>query len=109
MAIIVRHIPSGNEYLLIGVDSGGKKGMSPPRLLRNLLAEEEGAAVEQVALCDRKGRIFWLPTGEVAVSEIDGKPPSEILPEEIVTATSEVLPGEEETADAALEEDEDWI
>jgi hypothetical protein len=108
MAIIAKHIPSGTEYLLIGVDSGGKKGISPTRLLRNLLSEEEAAAVEQVALCDRNGRIFWLPAAEIVVSEIDGKLPAEILPE-IVTTTSEVLPEAEGTADAALEEDEDWI
>jgi hypothetical protein len=107
MTIIVKHISSGSEYLLIGADSGARGLGSSPRLLRNLL-EGEGAAVEQVALCDRNGKIFWLPAAEVIVSEIDGKPPSESLPE-IVTATPEVLPIEEDRGETGLEEDDDWI
>lgn len=108
MAIIVKHIPSGAEYLLIGADSSSRSLGSSPRLLRNLLAEVEGTAAEQVTLCDGNGRIFWLPAAEVVVSEIDGKPPAAILPE-VVAATPEVLPVGGGMAETGLEEDEDWI
>ena len=114
MAIIVRHIPTGNEYLLIGTGLGIDKNLLSPRLLRNLLSEEGGGDVQRVALCDPNGQIFWLPSSEVIVTEIDGQQPGDLLPEKILTPppVSEISEGGDVntfTGDEDEDEDGDWI
>ena len=73
MAIIVEQLSTGNEYVLMGVGLGVDPGNLSARFLNNFLPNK-------VAVCDRKGKIFWLPSSEVIVVEIEGQKPSELLP-----------------------------
>lgn len=74
MAIIVEQLSTGNEYVLMGVGLGVDPGNLSARFLNNFLPNK-------VAVCDRNGKIFWLPASEVIVVEIEGQKPSELLPE----------------------------
>ena len=111
MAIIVQHLSTNNQYLLINADAaeGDTILANSPRLIRNLLPESEASGEGQVALCDGNGRLFWLPASEIKIILIDGKAPADILPE-TVTTFSETVPTQENTTDDLLEDDdEDWI
>ena len=112
MAIIVQHLSTNNQYLLINADSSEENAVlaNSPRLIRNLLPESEVSGEGKVALCDGNGRIFWLPASEIKVILVDGKAPAEILPE-TVTTFSKVLPSEEDSLEDELleDDDEDWI
>jgi hypothetical protein len=74
MAIIVEHMGNGNEYILLGVGLGVDPGNLSARFLKTFLPNK-------VAVCDRKGKIFWFPCSEVIVTEIDDQKPAELLPE----------------------------
>lgn len=74
MATIVEHLGTGNEYILLGVGLGVDQGNLSARFLKTFLPNK-------VAVCDRQGKIFWLPSSEVRVIEIDGQKPTELLPE----------------------------
>ena len=111
MAIIVQHLSTNNQYLLINADAAEENTVlaNSPRLIRNLLPESEASTEGKVALCDANGRLFWLPASEIKVILVDGKAPADILPE-TVTTVSETIPTAEETRDEFLEDDdEDWI
>ena len=111
MAIIVQHLSTNNQYLLINADAAEENTVlaNSPRLIRNLLPESEASAAGKVALCDGNGRIFWLPASEIKVILVDGKAPADILPE-TVTTFSETVPTAEEARDELLEDDDaDWI
>jgi len=74
MATIIEHLVTGNEYILLGVGLGVDPGNLSTRFLKTFLPNK-------VAVCDRSGQLFWLPSSEVIVVEIDGQKPSELLPE----------------------------
>ncbi|MEM8779158.1 MAG: hypothetical protein AAGF26_09855 [Cyanobacteria bacterium P01_G01_bin.49] len=74
MAIIVKHHPSGECYLLVGTGVGTDQVLPSSRLLKNWLPAT-------VAVCDRNGEIFWLPAAEIVVIEVDGTSPAELLPQ----------------------------
>ena len=117
MAIIVEQLSTGNEYILVGTALGVDTGNLSSRFLKNWLPDK-------VALCDRDGKIFWLASSEVAVIEIDGEKPSELLPEpqvsnEIASVEPSPLPDlnavvgdrdvPEEFPEEFEETDEEWL
>jgi hypothetical protein len=86
MATIIEHLVTGNEYILLGVGLGIDPGNLSTRFLKTFLPNK-------VAVCDRSGQLFWLPSSEVIVVEIDGQKPTELLPEpEKVTAEARERP-----------------
>ncbi|GAB4225392.1 MAG: hypothetical protein Kow0049_03200 [Stanieria sp.] len=81
MTIIVRHKRTGNQYLLLGINGGGSKASLPSRFLNDLFTKEESENPLMVTLCDARGNIFLSQIDEIVVTEIEGKKPSELLPE----------------------------
>ena len=104
MAIIVKHRPSGDHYLLVGTGVGTDQVLPSSRLLKNWLPAT-------VAVCDRQGEIVWLPATEVVVIEVDGTSPADLLPEpEIPPPPPE--PAVSVTPDVEVfddDDDEEWI
>ncbi|MGV2830309.1 hypothetical protein [Myxosarcina sp. GI1(2024)] len=134
MTILVKHRTTGNEYILLAVNAlnGGGKINLPSRFLNDLFSQNETENYGLVTICDARGNIFLSYIDDLIVSEIDGKKPSEILPEIIVSSVSDE--GEEDNdnldrlsssseGDRALsssetanisdnddfEDDEDWV
>ncbi|WP_013321595.1 hypothetical protein [Gloeothece verrucosa] len=121
MTVIIKHLDSGNEYILLNAGLGASKSSLPSRVLNDLFTSDNSDKVMMLVACDVKGRIVWLRSNEIIVTEIDGKKPSEILPEIISTPVQPLLDspyieGEEQEQDFnedfnedSDEEDEDWI
>lgn len=65
MAIIVEHQTTGIQYLLVGTGYSHYK---------------EGTD-QMVAVCDAKGKLYWLSSDEVCVLSIQGVPVSDLLPD----------------------------
>lgn len=106
MAIIVEHLDSGNEYVLIAAHSGIDLNASA-RLLKSWLPD-------RVALCDRQGKIFWANASSVVVIEVDGQKLTEVLPEEHIPVPPAPDPEAIEVSSQAedlgeLGEDEEWL
>ena len=81
MTTIVKHRKTGNEYILLGVNKAGGKINLPSRFLNDLFTQEESENSTSVTVCDARGNIFLAYIEDLIVIEIDGKKPSEILPE----------------------------
>ena len=81
MTTIVRHRKTGNEYILLGINQAGGKINLPSRFLNDLFTQEESENSTSVTICDARGNIFIAYIEDLIVTEIDGKKPSEILPE----------------------------
>jgi hypothetical protein len=134
MAILVKHRKSGNEYILLKIDTIGSKSSIPVRLLEDFFAKNEAEITNLATICDVKGNIFVVSIDNLIVTEIDGRKPNEILPEIVVPSVSEEhFPEDDleeqpeksfsrkidstdnpskfdgENLDEELEEDEDWI
>jgi hypothetical protein len=95
MTIIVKHKRSGNEYILLTASGEGDKNSLPSRFLNDLFPKEESENSCFLTLCDVKGNIFLAPANSFLVTEINGKKPSEILPE-LVTPPPTIRDFEEE-------------
>jgi hypothetical protein len=134
MAILVKHRKSGNEYILLKIDTIGSKSSIPVRLLEDFFARNEAGITNLATICDVKGNIFVVSIDNLIVTEIDGRKPNKILPEIVVPSVSEEhFPEDDleeqpeesfsrkidstdnpskfdgEDLDEELEEDEDWI
>lgn len=113
MTIIIKHLDTGNEYILLSAGLETAKGSLPSRMLNDLFTSDNPDKIMMVAACDVQGRIVCLRSNDVIVTEIDGKHPSELLPE-IIPAPAQAfldspdLEGEEGEKDFD-EEDEDWV
>ena len=81
MTIIVKHKKTENEYILLGINKAGGKINLPSRFLNDLFSQEESENSTSVTVCDARGNIFIAYIDDLIVTEIDGKKPSEILPE----------------------------
>jgi hypothetical protein len=101
MTIIVKHKRTGNEYILLGMNGGDRTSL-PSRFLNDLFTKEAAEDTCLVALCDARGNIFFSSTDELTVTEIDGKKPSEILPEPVPPVINEL---EEEQDNLYVQED----
>jgi hypothetical protein len=106
MTIIVRHKRTGNQYLLLGINGGGSKASLPSRFLNDLFTKEEPENPLMVTLCDARGNIFLSQIDEIVVTEIEGKKPSELLPEVANTSLVEEL--NQEFNDEFDEEERDY-
>ncbi|GAB4534820.1 MAG: hypothetical protein Tsb0014_21320 [Pleurocapsa sp.] len=81
MTIIVKHKRTGNEYILLGINGTGEKNNLSPRFLSDLFGQENSMSSSFMTVCDTRGNIFLADIEDLIVLEIDGKKPSEILPE----------------------------
>jgi hypothetical protein len=136
MTIIVKHKRTGNEYILLGINGTGEKTHLSPRFLTDLFSQESSVSSSLMTVCDARGNIFFADIEELLVLEIDGKKPSEILPEITVSSfetqdrlesdfddefeadqnnfddkQSEAIPtlSQERTNNNDFDDDEDWI
>ena len=108
MTIIVKHLKTGNEYLLIGTGFSSSQSLNLPFLRGNPVIEKDSIVNQMVALCDQNGKIFWVFSAEVIVTEIDGKNPSELL-EGKITSTIPLTGEPQEGTWEDSEDDEDWV
>jgi hypothetical protein len=120
MAIIVQHLTTGNEYILLGVSGGESKNILPTKMLGDFFATEDPDKSRSVTVCDDQGRIVWFPVTEIIVVEVDGQKPDELLPEIIASepiplkldrehkSESPDNPENQENIDE-FAEDDDWI
>ncbi|MBE9166551.1 hypothetical protein IQ238_03035 [Pleurocapsales cyanobacterium LEGE 06147] len=99
MTIIVKHKRTGNEYILLGMNGGGDRNSLPSRFLNDLFTKEAAENTCLVALCDARGNIFLSDANELIVTEIDGKKPSEILPEPVPPVVNEFQEEDEDNFD----------
>lgn len=85
MTTIVKHKRTGNEYILLGINGEGEKA-TPSRFLSELFTQEKSEGSCLATLCDVKGNIFLAYIDELIVTDIDGKKPTEILPEPVISS-----------------------
>ncbi len=79
MAVIVKHIESGETYILLGTGFGAYKATRPSLFFGNWAPTEEAGQVTMVAVSNAQGQIGWIHSNELQVVEVDGIPPSELL------------------------------
>lgn len=79
MATIVRHKNTGRKYALLGAGFGAYKATRPSFFGGNLFPNEDEGTIEAAAVSDSNGIIYWIPTNELQVLEIDGKSISDIV------------------------------
>ena len=79
MATTVRHIESGEKYVLLGTGFGAFKATRPSLFFGNWAPAEEAGQVTMVAVCNNQGQIGWVHSDELQVVEVDGKSPTELL------------------------------
>jgi hypothetical protein len=85
MTTIVKHKRTGNEYILLGINGEGQKA-TPSRFLSEMFTQEKSETSCLATLCDIKGNIFLAYIDELIVTDIDGKKPTEILPEPVISS-----------------------
>jgi hypothetical protein len=85
MTTIVKHKRTGNEYILLGINGEGQKA-TPSRFLSEMFTQEKSETSCLATLCDVKGQIFLAYIDELIVTDIDGKKPTEILPEPAISS-----------------------
>jgi len=79
MATTVRHIESGEKYVLLGTGFGAFKATRPSLFFGNWAPAEEAGQVTMVAVCNNQDQIGWVHSDELQVVEVDGKSPTELL------------------------------
>ena len=79
MAVIVKHIESGEKYILLGTGFGAYKATRPSLFFGNWSPTEETGQVTMVAVSNVQGQIGWVHSDELEVVAVDGKSPSELL------------------------------
>ena len=79
MAVIVKHIESGEKYLLLGTGFGAYKATRPSVFFGSLLPKEEAGQVTMVAVSNAQGQIGWIHSNELQVVQVDGISPGELL------------------------------
>ncbi|MDP8243984.1 MAG: hypothetical protein P9L94_07875 [Candidatus Hinthialibacter antarcticus] len=81
MATIVKHIPTGRRFLLVGTGHDAyhpEPSTMPPSGVRQISEDGQNALA---AVCDEDGAIYWCETKELKVESVDGHTPQEILAE----------------------------
>ncbi len=99
MTTIVKHTKTGNEYILLGINKAGGEINLPSRFLNDLFTQEESENSTSVTVCDARGNIFIAYIDDLIVTEIDGKKPSEILPEIVTSAVDNDFEEEDDDDD----------
>ena len=89
MTTIVRHKRTGNEYILLGIN-GEQNKTNPSRFINELFnsSQEKSEVSCSATVCDVQGHLFLAYIDDLIVIEIDGKKPSDILPEPEYRSTS---------------------
>lgn len=82
MTTIVRHRRTGNQYILLGIN-GEENKTNPSRFINELFnsSQTKSEVSCSATVCDVQGNLFLAYIDDLVVVEIDGKKPSEILPE----------------------------
>lgn len=116
MSIILKHIPTGNEYIFLGTGLGAIKNSLPSRVLNELFPMDKPDTYMMIAACDAQGRIIWLDGEQVIVTEVEGKSPAEILPELVTTSSQTIQDNLDENQEVEqdfneddFDDDDDWI
>ena len=79
MAIIVRHIETLKDYVLLGGGFGAYQSKRPSPLFGNWLAETDQGDYPMVCVCNPSGHIGWFYSDELRVMSVDGHPVSDII------------------------------
>ena len=82
MTTIVRHRKTGNEYILLGIN-GEENKTNPSRFINELFnsSQQKSEVSCSATVCDAQGNLFLAYIDDLIVVEIDGKRPSDLLPE----------------------------
>lgn len=81
MTTIVSDRRTGNQYILLGINSEANKA-NPSRFISELFNQEKSEVSCSATVCDVQGNIFLAYIDDLLVVEIDGVKPAEILPPE---------------------------
>ena len=87
MTTIVKHKRTGNAYIFLGINGESNKA-NPSRFLSELFTQEKSDVSCTATVCDFQGNIFLAFIDDLIITEIDGKKPSDILPEPSFTSVS---------------------
>ncbi|MGL5940447.1 MAG: hypothetical protein ACRC2S_08685 [Waterburya sp.] len=110
MTTIVRHKRTGNEYILLGINGEINK-VNPSRFINDLFNQEKSEVACSATVCDFRGNIFLVYIDDLIVIEIDGKKPTDILPEPPLKSVSNDVyqqPENDFAEDELEDEDEDF-
>ena len=80
MATIVRRRNTDEYYVLLGTGLGAYAEGRAQWLFGALEAEDDSKVISVVAVSTSTGDIRWIPSDEVEVVSIDGRPPADIVP-----------------------------
>ena len=82
MTTIVRHRRTGNQYILLGIN-GEENKTNPSRFINELFnsSQPKTEVSCSATVCDVQGNLFLAYIDDLVVVEIDGKKPSDLLPE----------------------------
>lgn len=73
LATIVTHKKAEKNYVLLGTGFGAYKTTRPSFLGGNLFPKEDEGTIQVVAVCDKTGSIYWIPSSELQVVKVEGK------------------------------------
>ena len=79
MAVIVRRISEGGEFVLLGAGFGISATSRPGVFFGSLAPREDSAEVAIACVCDRRGNIGWIETDDLEVVAVDGQSPGDLL------------------------------
>lgn len=71
MAVVVRREKDGETFVVVG--AGLSASQHNPLFSQNVS--------RMLCICDKSGDLYWVPTTELTVVEVDGLPPAEVLKE----------------------------
>ncbi|MEM1123595.1 MAG: hypothetical protein AAGJ18_24360 [Bacteroidota bacterium] len=69
MLVFVEHKETSQPYILIGTGLGMYRSESG----KKFLDEVKEGVYKMLAVCDKKGEIYWFPSKELTVVTVDGK------------------------------------
>ena len=79
MAIIARHDPTGDHYVLLGPGYSNWATARPSLFFGNLVPAKEQGQARLVCLCDANGKIEWAYDKYVTIISIDDQSPADAL------------------------------
>ena len=73
MAITVKHIESGEKYVLLGSGFGAYQSKKPNWFFGDLIADTAEGQYAMICVCNAEGQIGWLESSKVRVESVDGQ------------------------------------
>ena len=73
MATVVKHIKTGNNYILLGTGFGAFQSKKPNWLLGDLMSDTTEGQHAVACVCDEDGSMQWVDSTELAVESVDGQ------------------------------------